>query len=136
MTGITCAMAGISASTGVTPLDTLTITTGGAGLVPDRLRGYSAPSESNFGSCSPTTSAIYGGATVLGFYWDEAAAQYYLAILGATNSGWTQVVIGGTKTLLRADASYGSGQWVWNTTDTVTTQAFGSLGSVKTCVFT
>ncbi len=136
MTGITCIMAGISASTGVTPLDTLTITTGQIGIAPDRYRGYSAPSASNFGACSPDTSAIYGGAAVLDFYWDEAGSQYYLYIDGATNSGWTQVVIGGTKTLTRASASFGFGQWVWNTTDTVLSQAFGSLGSVKTCVFT
>ena len=135
MTGITCIMAGRPTSGGA--LDTLTITTGGIGTAvnQDRLRGYSAPSGSNFGSCVPDTSAIYGGAAIFDFYWDEAG-QYYLYIDGATNNGWTQVVIGGTKTLLRADAFYGFGQWAWNTTDTVTTQAFGSLGSVTTCVFT
>jgi len=135
VTGITCIMAGRPTSGGA--LDTLTITTGGIGTAvnQDRLRGYSAPSGSNFGSCVPDTSAIYGGAAIFDFYWDETG-QYYLYIDGATNSGWTQVVIGGTKTLLRADAFYGFGQWAWITTDTVTTQAFGSLGSVTTCVFT
>ena len=128
-------MAGRPTSGGA--LDTLTITTGGIGTAvnQDRLRGYSAPSGSNFGSCVPDTSAIYGGAAIFDFYWNETG-QYYLYIDGATNSGWTQVVIGGTKTLLRADAFYGFGQWAWITTDTVTTQAFGPLGSVTTCVFT
>lgn len=132
MTGVTAVLAGTKKSGA---LDTLTITTGQLGTTPDRLRGYSAPTANNFGSCSPGTSAIYGGAAVLDFYWDEAG-QYYLYIDGATNSGWTQVVINGTKTLLRADAFYGFGQWAWNTTDTITTQAFGSIGSVNICVFT
>ena len=133
MTGVTAILAG--AKSGGGGLDTLTITTGGLGTAPSRLRGYSAPSASNFGSCSPATSAIYGGATIFDFYWDEAG-QYYLYIDGATNSGWTQVVIGGTKILTRASAFFGFGQWAWDTTDTITTQAFGTLGSVKTCVFT
>lgn len=135
MSGIQMSLFGAK-NTGGGALDTLTITTGQIGTAPDRYRGYSAPSASNFGACSPDTSAIYGGATIFDFYWDEAAGQYYLYIDGATNSGWTQVVIGGTKTLTRASASFGFGQWVWNTTDTVLSQAFGSLGSVKTCVFT
>lgn len=118
-------------------LDVLTVTTGTFGTVPDRFRGFSS---GIFGSISPTTSAIYGGASVISFFYEEDGSfgnpNYRLAISGATNSGWTQVTIGGTRTLLRASATFLSGEWYWATTDTIISQAFGANGSVRACVFT
>lgn len=136
MTGVTCMIAGIATSTSGGALDTQTVTTGGAGTAinQDRVRGFSL--FGGFGTMVDGTSDIYGGATIFDFYWDEASASYYLAISGATNSGWTQVAIGGSKILTRASAFYGSGTWTWGTTDTITDQAFGSLNSVRSCVFT
>jgi hypothetical protein len=117
--------------------DTQTVTTGTTGAAPNRSRGRST--INGIGSISDGTSNLYSGAAITEFRWDEDGGSsmfYSLAITGATNSGWTSVVIGGTKTLNRIDASFSGGEWIWSTTDTVSTQAFGSAGSVKVCVFT
>lgn len=123
-------------------LDTQTVTTGNDPLGvgnPDytRRRGFST--GGGFGSISDGTSNIYGGAAITDFYWDENGGEtslYTLTITGATNSGWTQVVIGGSKTLLRGDASFASSTWTWTSPNTISTQAFGSVGTNHTCVFT
>lgn len=118
-------------------LDTQTITTGTAGTAgnQDRVRGWSSPS---IGSINDGTSNIYAGAAITGFFFDEngGTGMYYgLSITGATNSGWTQVTIDGTKVLTRASATFSSGTWTWTTTDTIATQAFGANGTNHTCVF-
>lgn len=133
MSGIQMALLG---SGGV--LDTQTITTGeiGAAVDQDRQRGFIT---SGFGSIVDGTSNIYGGATIGYFKWFENGGlpSYLLYIIGATNSGWTQVDIGGVKTLTRASGGFSSGgMWTWNTTDTVVNQAFGDVGTVRVCVFT
>jgi len=120
-----------SASTG----DTQTVTTGSVGAGPNRTRGRST--INGIGSISDGTSNLYSGAAITEFRWDEdgGTSSYVLSITGATNSGWTSVVIDGSKTLNRVDASFLSGEWTWSTSDTVTTQAFGTAGTVHTCVF-
>ena len=120
-----------TASTG----DTQTVTTGSIGAAPNRSRGRST--TNGIGSISDGTSNLYSGANITEFYWNEdgGTSTYELAITGATNSGWTSVVIDGSKTLNRADATFSSGAWSWSTSDTVTTQAFGAAGTVHTCVF-
>ena len=118
-------------------LDTQTVTTGGTGtaLNSDRQRGFISGS---IGSIADGTSNIYSGGAITGLYWDEGAgggATYVLTIPTATNTGWTQVTIG-VKTFTRASATFTSGSWYWNTTDTVSTQAFGTIGSNVTATFT
>ena len=138
MTGVTAISAGWSAGTGGGgTLDTQTVTTGASGNAVDldRIRGWYQ--AGGLGSISDGTSNIYGGAAITEFFWNEngGTPEYQLTITGATNTGWTQVVIGGTKTLTRSSASFGSGTWIWSTSDTAGSQAFGALGNVKVCVF-
>lgn len=114
-------------------LDTQTVTTGAIGFSPDRFRGWG--SFDAIGTIDDGFSNIYGGADISDFYWDEAAGQYVLKIMGAANSGWTQVQIDGGLILTRAGAAYTAGQWTWATAHNVTTQAFGTGGTSHTCVF-
>lgn len=124
---------------GGSALDTQTVTTGALGTAPnqDRIRGYST---GVLGSISDGTSNIFGGNSVTDFYWDENGGTpiYVLKINTATDSGWAQVDIGGMLTLTRASrASFVSNTWTWNAPGTtVPTQAFGSSGSSRVCVFT
>lgn len=136
MSGIQMALLGAS----ISGLDIQTITTGaiGAAIDQDRERGYDAP-PAGFGSIVDGTSNIYGGATIGYFKWVENGGLPYYALYigGATNSGWTQVDIGGVKTLTRASAIFNvAGIWAWNTSDTAAGQAFGAAGTVRVCVFT
>jgi hypothetical protein len=118
--------------------DTQTVTTGADGTAGagDRRRGFISGA---IGSVTDGTSNIYGGAAVTNIYWDEGDTfgepSYVLTITGATDSGWTTLTIGGTETLYRIDATFGSGTWLWPTVDSASTQAFGLAGSVKACVF-
>lgn len=138
MSGIQMALLGASS----TALDIQTVTSGASGTAPaqDRLRGFSG----GLGSIIDGTSNIYSGATITNLLWMEngggGAQLYYLGITGATNTGWTTLTIqssAGTATLLRTDASFGTGAvWVWSTTDIVGNQAFGTAGTVVTCTFT
>jgi len=119
-------------------LDTQTVTSGQSGSAPDRFRGKFA--GLGIGSVSDGTSNIFGGANITEFGWDEASGEYVLTITGSTNTSWTSVDIaltgGGTKTLVRAEASsFAGGTWRWSTADTVTTQAFGASGSAHVCTF-
>jgi hypothetical protein len=116
-------------------LDTQTVTVGGSGTIgnADRIRGYT----SGLGSIVDGTSNIYGGAAIASLFWNENNGDYYyfLAIVGATNSGWTTLTIG-TKTLNRADATFGTGaNWTWPTADNIFTQAFGAISSTVVCTF-
>lgn len=134
MSGAIAALA--AAAPGGATLDTQTVTTGSTGSGNpnfDRRRGFDSGVQ---GSISDGTSNIFGGAAITKFYWDETTITYVLAITGATNSGWTQVTIDGTKVLTRASATFSAGTWTWATSDTVTTQAFSTASSNHTCVFT
>jgi len=119
-------------------LDAQLVTTGGTGTAinQNRIRGYS---QGSFGSINPGTSAIYGGANVTNMTWNENGgtpnSYYFLAITGATNTGWTTLTIG-SFTFLRASATFGGGGWTWVTTDTAASQAFGANGSTHYCYFT
>lgn len=101
----------------------------------DRTRGFIG---GGIGSISDGSSNIYSGANIPAFYWDEfgGAPQYVLTITGASNSGWTQVVLNGTTTLLRASASFASSTWTWSGAPPLGSQAFGSSGSTVNAVFT
>lgn len=118
-------------------LDTQTVTTGASGTAPeqDRIRGYISGS---LGSITDGVSDIYSTA-ISSMGWNEnggLGAFYFLTIAGASDSGWTSMTIGGTKTLLRADATYDpSGQWTWASSEFPGTQAFGAAGAVKTVAF-
>lgn len=126
-------------------LDVQTVTTGGSGTAPnlDRVRGW--VSSVPLGAIVDGTSNIYGGATIADLFWDEngggGAQYYYLAIVGATNTGWNTLTIqssAGTATLSRTAATFGAGaNWSWTTTDVLGTQAFGGIGTTPvTCTFT
>lgn len=140
MSGIQMALLG----TGSATLDIQTVTTGATGTAPlqDRVRGWS--STGPVGAINDGTSNIYSGATIANLFWSEngggGAQYYYLAIVGATNTGWTTLTIqssAGTATLLRTAATFGAGaNWTWTTTDIVSTQAFGAASTVVTCTFT
>jgi len=124
---------------GVSQLDVQTVTTGSSGTAPlqDRVRGYN--SAIPIGSIVDGTSNIYGGATIASLFWDENGGApnqyYYLAIVGATNTGWTTLTIG-SLSLLRTAATFGVGaNWTWTTTDIVSTQAFGINGATVICTF-
>ncbi len=121
--------------TGRAVLDTQTVTVGGTGTIPDRLRGYT----SGLGSIVDGTSNIYGGATVQTIWYEENGSSgnqiYKLSINGATNSGWTTLTIG-SKALNRVDATFATGNWTWPTADLLSNQAFGFIGSVVVCTFT
>lgn len=112
-----------------------TITTGGLGLSPNRMRGFST--TNGFGSCSPTATTLGGSGAISEMYYDEGggSATYNLFISGAPDSGWTTLTIG-VKALTRASATYAGGNWQWNTADTVGTQAFGAISSTPTATFT
>ena len=118
-------------------LDVQAVTTGGSGTAPnqDRLRGFSG----GLGSIVDGTSNIYSGAAITTLYWNENGGTskfYQLTITGATNSGWTTLNIGGQNFLRTSATSYGSGTWTWSTSDTITSQSFGSIGSTVACTFT
>lgn len=127
MTGVLCAIAG----SGIGALDAQTVTTGASGTAgaQDRIRGYST--LSGVGSITDGTSNVYAGAAITELYWYEntGAPYYYMAITGAANSGWTSVIINGTKTLDRASATFSSGTWNWATSDTAGSQAFNGAGA-------
>lgn len=121
-------------STGTTfnPLpESHTVTTGGSGVAGSRLRGYYT---GLYGSISPTSTQIYSGLTIDAVYWDEANAQYVLSIGGASNGGWTTLTINSTA-LTRASATFGAGIWTWGTSDNISFQAFGTIGSTPSVVF-
>jgi len=134
MSGALNVMLARNSTAGGGTLDTQTVTTGGAGtaVAHDRIRGWLSGS---IGSISDGTSNIFAGAAITALYWEEDTSFYILTITGATNSGWTTMSIGSTS-LNRTSATFSSGSWTWTTTDTVSTQAFGSSGSVHTVYFT
>lgn len=123
---------------GGSALDEQTLTTGadGAAIDQDRRRGFIS---ATIGSLSDGTSDIFAGASYLEMYWDEGAgggATYNLRITGATNTGWTTMLVDGVAALTRAGAaSFGSNRWVWNTSDSASSQLFGANGSVHTIEF-
>jgi len=119
-------------------LDVQMVTTGGSGTAPnqDRARGFVFGS---LGSIVDGTSNIYSGSPILVLYWNENGGTsrfYQLSINGAPNSGWTTLNIGGQNFLRTSATSYGSGTWIWTTSDTISNQSFGSIGSTVTCKFT
>lgn len=126
---------GLAASSGASGLDTQTVTSGasGTGVSANRRRGFIA---SVIGSINSGISNIYAGAAITNLSWSELSSVYYLAITGATNSGWTTLTIDGTTALTRAAATFASGTWTWGTIDDASSNAFGVNGSVHTCVFT
>lgn len=113
-------------------LDTQTVTTGTQGVGPNRQRGFRT---ATYGSIADGTSNIYAGAAVTDLYWDEngagGAEKLVLSITGATNVGWTQMVIDGATTFLRTSAAFGGGIWTWNG---IVTNPFG-VGGNHPCVF-
>ena len=116
MTGITCMLVGAKSS-GSGFLDTQTVTAGVVGGVGERTWGYISGS---LGSISDGTSNIYGGAAILGIYYDQLSGESYLTIAGTrANSGWTSMAcVQSGATLNRASASYttvgGITTWTWN----------------------
>jgi hypothetical protein len=127
-------------------LDQQTVTTGGGGPDPDpevpTLRGYV---NGSYGSCVDGTSNLYSGAAIEQFQYHSSGAfgtYYIFNVTGSQpNSGWTTLTIvgNGTKVLTRASASFfnsASTAWTWTTTDDVSTQVFGDLGSTVVCTFT
>jgi hypothetical protein len=133
MSGIQMAL--LSSGDGRLDTQTVTVGTSGTAGAQDRLRGYS--SFGPLGSISDGTSNIYAGATITALEWIEigpaGAGYYYLVITGATNTGWTSMVIG-TDTLLRASASYTSGSWSWFGY-TIGAQQFGNTAGVVVPVY-
>jgi hypothetical protein len=119
--------------TGTGSLDTIALTTGLQGTVPDRIRGFV---YGTIGSVSPTTSAIYGGASIIQLSSDEGAGVVTLEVAGLkAQAGWTNMTIDGTKTYTNASSVYtqsgGNTYWQWSDVN-----PFGSNGSSHTIVFT
>ena len=115
-------------------MDVQTVTTGD---LSGTSRGYAS---GTYGSISTGTSGIGGvsaPATIYNLSWDNNGGSpiYSLGINSAVNSGWTTMTIGSTV-LSRASATFTfGGNWSWSTSDTVSTQAFGTAGSVITVYF-
>lgn len=115
MTGITCMLVGATSSGGGF-LDTQTVTSGVIGGVGERTWGYISGS---LGSISDGTSNIYGGAAILGIYYDQPSGASYLRISGIqSNSGWsTMACVQSGITLNRASAVFstsgGNSLWTW-----------------------
>lgn len=107
-----------------TPIESHVLTVGSdSGSIPFLSINWSYSGYSNaavspfgtvaFGSISPTTSGIYGGATVTQLYTDNNADTLTLNIPGATNSGWTTLYLGLTP-FSRVSATFSSGKWTWS----------------------
>ena len=122
-------------------LDQQTITTGGDGDPIDfnQKRGFQFGS---YGTCVDGTSNLYSGAQIEQFQWREDSGAYIFNVNGSqSNSGWTTLTIvgNGTKVLTRASASFSASAttaWIWSTSDSVSAQVFGSIGSTVVCTFT
>lgn len=93
-------------------LETHTMTIGSSGSV----WGFQSGS---FGSLSPTTSSIYGGATVNRIS-ASAFNNTFFGITGTvSNSGWSTIIINGTSfTRTAASFSTGGGVSLWTWTGT------------------
>ena len=116
--------------------DIQTIVNGSVGIIPNRSIGW--VSSVPIGSISPGSSAIYGGATILGMYFDESPVNYVVSISGVLpNSGWTGIVINRPTpvTFLRSAATFfqsgGAATWTW----AAGTNPVGPTGSTYTVVF-
>lgn len=135
MSGVLAIMGAATVSGGSSGhLDAISMTTGGTGTVGSRERGWTF---GQYGSITPDTSAIYGNTAIGNLNWAEngGSPYYLLGINSATNTGWTTMTIGSTA-LTRASASYiSAGLWQWTTSDTASTQAFGTQGSSVTIYF-
>lgn len=126
MSGFIAAIAG---SSGITLLDTQTVTKGTTSSGSDPITQYtgqrSAPLSPTCGSISDGTSNVYSGAAISGCYFLETA---YLGQIGArqviwriasevANSGWSTMLVDVT-TFARADATFTTGtgysQWLWS----------------------
>lgn len=123
MTGIICMVTAAGGSLPV--LDTQTITAGSSSSGSNPIQtwsGYKSASPA-IGSIVDGTSNIYGGAAITGLYFTQegyvsppvgfVTRGLVLTITGATNSGWTRMLVGSTS-FLRADASFSSGTWTWS----------------------
>jgi hypothetical protein len=120
--------------------DSQSVTTGAVGVNPNRQRGFF--SSTGTGAVVDGTSNLYSGAAITQLGYDEGGGSpfYTFSITGNfANNGWNQLVIDGSKTLLRSAAGFisggGSSTWTWTTADTVAAQIFGAATSVHTCVF-
>ena len=126
MSGIMAILAG---SSGITLLDTQTVTRGTTTTGTDpyyNWSGYKSASPA-IGSISDGTSNVYSGATITGLYFTETGQIsppngivtrqliWYLTSEVA-NSGWTSMLVG-TTNFLRADAVFNTGtgysKWTW-----------------------
>ena len=97
-------------------LETHTMTIGLSGSV----WGFQTGS---FGALSPTTSSIYGGATVNRISATAISDQTFFGINGVvSNSGWSTIIINGTS-FSRTAASFSTagGISIWTWTDTFPT---------------
>lgn len=118
MTGVTCIMAGGSASSNF--LDTQVVTSAVVGPAGSRVTGYISGSQ---GSIVDGTSNIYGGAAILAIYNDQTTNLNYLQISGTlANFGWsTMTCVESGVTLNRVNATFsgsgpgGSVTWTWST---------------------
>lgn len=108
-----------------TTLDTQTVTVGyyyhdpgGIPSFPYTGYGYtsSSPTSTVVGSISDGSSNIYSGATIYTLWWfvdGVLGNKVQLNINGATNSGWTNMIINGTTFTRSSAASFVGGLWEW-----------------------
>lgn len=125
-------MMGRSSSGGAT-LDTQTVTTGVLGTAPTRTRGFVTGST---GSISDGTSNVYAGAAIRELDHDEGSGMVTWQVTGlVANSGWTNMVVDGSTTFVRASATYtqtgGNTYWQW-----ASGNVFGGSGSTHTITWT
>lgn len=125
-------------------LDTQTVTVGyyyhdpgGIPSYPYTGYGYtsSSPTSTVVGSISDGTSNIYSGATIFKLWWfvdGVLGPKVQLMINGATNSGWTNMIINGTTFTRTSAASFIGGLWEW--TSTIGTNPFGTTAGANITV--
>lgn len=115
-------------------LDTIALTTDVTGLVGERVRGFVSGQQ---GSISPTTSAIYGGASIIQITQDQLSGVVTFEVAGLkAQAGWTNMIVDGTTTFTNASSTYiqsaGNTYWQWS----AATNPFGTVGSTHTLTFT
>lgn len=123
-------------------LDTQVMTTGAAGIAPNRARGFVS---GGYGALVDGTCNFKAGALIIELDWSEnggGGLDFITFVLagGLTNAGWTRMSIDGGVTnnvnsFLRSAAAFVSGvntSWTWNALGLGVGGPFGAGGTNHT----
>lgn len=114
-------------------LDSQAMTTGAAGIAPDRFRGFSTVVSPGLGALVDDTSNIYAGTVIRELYWFEGSggsdAVVFQVAGVVANAGWTSLISSHAgETLNRAAAAFstvgGKTTWTWATAYTAGNNPF------------